>query len=293
MLIYREEIDGLRAIALLPVIFYHAGFTLLVPGGYVGVDIFFVISGYLITSLIDVEFKEETFSLIHFYERRCRRILPALYIVLLISSYFAYHWMSSNQLEEFGYSLISIVTFSSNIFFWWKDDNYFSRLNKFNPVVHTWSLAVEEQFYLIFPLLCYLFSKKQRSLIILLGFLALISFLLAQWGGYIQSISNLKFYMFLQHSLASFYMPIGRVWELLVGAFVAFYLRKSDLITYVLCLQNIFSYSSTYFLYDRKGQKSEEKETCIDIVHIEFVITLHFSVTLIDVMLKSFSNTQN
>ncbi len=234
MLNYREEIDGLRAVALLSVIFYHAGFILLFRGGYVGVDIFFVISGYLITSLIDVELEERTFSLIHFYERRCRRILPALYVISFISCYFAYHWMSPGQLEEFGYSLVSIATFSSNIYFWWKDDRYFSRLSELNPVVHTWSLAVEEQFYLVFPLLCYLLAKKWRYLIILLGFLALLSFFLAQWGGNIESISNITFYMFLQHSLASFYMPIGRVWELLVGAFVAFYLRSSDSVTYVL-----------------------------------------------------------
>ena len=236
MLIYRPEIDGLRAVALLPVIFYHAGFTLLFRGGYVGVDIFFVISGYLITSLIQVELKEDTFSLIHFYERRCRRILPALYVILSISCYFVYHWMTPRELNEFGYSLISITTFSSNIFFWWKDDRYFSRISELNPVVHTWSLAVEEQFYLIFPLMCCLLAKKQRYLIILLWFLALLSFFLAQWGGNIQTNSNAAFYMFLQHSLASFYMPIGRVWELLIGSFVAFYLRSSDPVRYVSCL---------------------------------------------------------
>lgn len=233
MLAYREEIDGLRALALLPVIFYHAGFKLLFRGGYVGVDMFFVISGYLIASLIDAELKEGTFSLIHFYERRCRRILPALYTISLISCYFAYHWMSPGQLKEFGYSVICITTFSSNIYFWWKDDGYFSRISELNPVVHTWSLAVEEQFYLIFPLLCYLLAKKQRYLISFLWFLALLSFFFAQWGGNIQTPSNTAFYMFLQHPLASFYMPIGRVWELLMGSFAAFYLRNNDATTYV------------------------------------------------------------
>jgi len=240
MLIYREEIDGLRAIALLSVIFHHAGFIPFFRGGYVGVDIFFVISGYLITSLIDIEVTNGTFSISHFYERRCRRILPALYIILFISCYFAYNWMSPGQLEEFGYSLISIVTFSSNIFFWWKDDKYFSRLNELNPVVHTWSLAVEEQFYLVFPLLYYLLAKKRRYLIIILGYLALLSFFLAQWGGNIQSSSRTAFYMFLQHSLASFYLPIGRAWELLIGTFVAFYLRNSGSVTYVLRFDGVY-----------------------------------------------------
>ncbi|UJR17763.1 hypothetical protein I4U23_004661 [Adineta vaga] len=249
MLIYRKEIDGLRALALLPVILYHAGLTLLVPGGYVGVDIFFVISGYLITSLIDMEFREGTFSLIRFYERRCRRILPALYIISCIICYFAYYWMSSGQLREFGYSLISIVTFSSNIFFWWKDDNYFSRLTELNPVVHTWSLAVEEQFYLVFPLLCYLFARKRRYLFTLLGLLALLSFCLAQWGGNIQSISNMTFYMFLQHSWASFYMPMGRMWELLLGAFVAFYLRYINFSKECVCgLQNHLTSGHNFML---------------------------------------------
>ncbi|CAF0784527.1 unnamed protein product [Adineta ricciae] len=209
MLVYRKEIDGLRAIAVLPVILYHAGYVNIVPGGYVGVDIFFVISGYLITSLIDMEIRQGTFSLIRFYERRCRRILPALYVISLVTCYFAYQRMSPGQLEDFGYSLISIITFSSNVFFWWKDDRYFSQLNELNPVVHTWSLAVEEQFYLVFPLLCLLFF-------------------LAQWGGNIQMISKRTFYMFFQHSWASFYMPIGRIWELLLGSFVAFYSRAND-----------------------------------------------------------------
>jgi peptidoglycan/LPS O-acetylase OafA/YrhL len=233
MLTHREEIDGLRAIALLPVIFYHAGFIFLVPGGYVGVDIFFVISGYLITSLIDAEMREGTFSLVHFYERRCRRILPALYVILFISCYFAYHCMSSGQLKDFGYSLMFVVTFSSNIFFWWKDDGYFSRLTEFNPLVHTWTLAVEEQFYLVSPLLCYLLAKRRHHLIILLGFVTLLSFFLAQWGGNIRSTSSTTFYMFLQHPWASSYMPIGRAWELLMGSFAAFYLIRRDSATYV------------------------------------------------------------
>jgi peptidoglycan/LPS O-acetylase OafA/YrhL len=233
MLIYRKEIDGLRALALLPVIFYHAGFLRLFPGGYVGVDVFFVISGYLITSLIDMELRDGTFSLLHFYERRCRRILPALYLILLTTCYFVAAEMSPSRLREFGYSLISIVTFSSNIFFWWKDDNYFSRLTEWNPVVHTWSLAVEEQFYLFFPLLCYFLGNRRHYLLMVLGCMALFSFSLAQWGGNMQRKSGAKFYMFLQHPWASFYMPLGRVWELLLGSFAAFYMKSDRSLTYV------------------------------------------------------------
>ncbi|UJR18412.1 hypothetical protein I4U23_005317 [Adineta vaga] len=238
MLIYRKEIDGLRALAILPVILYHAGFVLLVRGGYVGVDIFFVISGYLITSIVDVELSGGTFSLIGFYEKRCCRILPALYVILCITCSFAYQWMSPSKLREFGYSLIFIATFSSNIFFWWKDDNYFSHPTEFNPVIHTWSVAVAEQFYLLFPFLCYLFARKRRYLFVLLGYIALLSFYFAQWGGNIHSIPNMTFYMFLQHSWASFYMPIGRIWELLLGAFIFALIGISLIIASVLLLDN-------------------------------------------------------
>jgi len=117
MFIYREEIDGLRSIAVIPVILYHAGLRTYFSGGYAGVDIFFVISGYLITSVIENEFKENKFSIINFYERRCRRILPALFLILFSSSFFAYYSMLPEQLKEFGETLISVICFSSNIYF--------------------------------------------------------------------------------------------------------------------------------------------------------------------------------
>ncbi|CAF2837769.1 unnamed protein product [Rotaria sp. Silwood2] len=225
MSFYRNEIDGLRAVAVIPVVLYHTGCTSYFAGGYIGVDIFFVISGYLITSVIENEREEDKFSLVHFYERRCRRILPALFFILFISSIFAYHWMLPDQLKECGQTLISIVALSSNIFFWWKDDGYFTQLTELNPFIHTWSLAVEEQFYFVFPLICYFSGKKKHCLIILLIFLTLFSFFLAQWGGNFQSTSNHHFHMFSQHSWASFYLPIGRAWELLLGSFAAFYLK--------------------------------------------------------------------
>ncbi|CAM4984047.1 unnamed protein product [Rotaria socialis] len=233
MLLYREEIDGLRSLAIVPVILYHAGFTTFCAGGYVGVDIFFVISGYLITSLIETETNHGTFSLVCFYERRCRRILPALFTILFVTSFFAYYWMLPEQLKEFGQSLISVISISSNIFFWFKDDGYFSQLTELNPLVHTWSLAVEEQFYLIFPLLYYCFSNKRNFLITLLACLTVLSFFLAQWGGNLQSISDDRFQIFSQHTYASFYLPAGRVWELLIGAFAAFYLRDNNSVKYV------------------------------------------------------------
>ena len=236
MLVYREEIDGLRSIAVIPVILYHAGFRKYFSGGFVGVDIFFVISGYLITSVIEHECDEERFSLVNFYERRCRRILPALFFILFLSSFFAYYLMLPEQLEEYGQSLLAILLLSSNIYFWWKDDGYFSQLSELNPLVHTWSLAVEEQFYFIFPILCYLFSKRKTLFIILLIHLSILSLFLCQWGGNFQSMTIEQFQNFAQHRFASFYLPLGRIWELLLGAFLAFHLQSDTSTKYVFIL---------------------------------------------------------
>ena len=114
---YRAEIDGLRALAVLPVILFHAGFELF-SGGFVGVDVFFVISGYLITTIIISEIAEGKFSIINFYERRARRILPALFFVMLVCLPFAWFWLIPSDLKDFGQSLVAVSTFSSNILFW-------------------------------------------------------------------------------------------------------------------------------------------------------------------------------
>ena len=116
-MVYRKDIDGLRAVSVLSVIFFHAGFSLF-SGGFVGVDIFFVISGYLITTIILQEKLASEFSLVKFYERRARRILPALFLVLFVSLPFAWLWLSPADLKSFAQSLIAICTFSSNIFFY-------------------------------------------------------------------------------------------------------------------------------------------------------------------------------
>jgi peptidoglycan/LPS O-acetylase OafA/YrhL len=150
-MLYRKEIDGLRAIAVLPVIFFHAGFDWF-SGGFVGVDVFFVISGYLITSIIFSEIKTGQFSIIAFYERRCRRILPALFFVILVCLSFAWLWMLPNTLLDFSKSLISVMLYVSNLYFR-NDTGYFANVAEEKPLLHTWSLSVEEQYYLFFPLL--------------------------------------------------------------------------------------------------------------------------------------------
>lgn len=178
---YRPEIDGLRAIAVLPVILYHAG----VPGfsgGFVGVDVFFVISGYLITSIILDEYENGGFSFVGFYERRARRILPPLFLVCLACIPFAIYSLSPRDLEEFARSLLSVCGFVSNFFFW-SQSGYFDGPTELKPLVHTWSLAVEEQFYLVFPIALFLLLKLgRRHAIALFVATAVLSFALAVWG---------------------------------------------------------------------------------------------------------------
>ena len=150
---YRAEIDGLRALAVIPVILFHADIELF-SGGYVGVDVFFAISGYLITSIILEDIQKKNFSISNFYERRARRILPALYFVMFACIPFAWLWIYPSQMIDFSNSLIAVTLFVSNILFW-KETGYFAAAAEEKPLLHTWSLAVEEQYYLIFPIFYY------------------------------------------------------------------------------------------------------------------------------------------
>ena len=171
---YRNEIDGLRAVAVVPVILFHAGLAGF-SGGYVGVDVFFVISGYLITGLIIAEKEAGTFSLVRFYERRARRILPALFTVVLACLPAAWLFMLPYQLAAFARSVVAVTLFSSNFTFWW-EIGYFGEINETKPLLHTWSLSVEEQYYLVFPLCCILFWRLgRRGLFALLLGVAVVS----------------------------------------------------------------------------------------------------------------------
>ncbi len=210
---YRREIDGLRALAVVPVILYHAGLQGF-GGGYVGVDIFFVISGYLITSILISEMQKGTFSLIGFYERRARRILPALFLVLLVCLPFAWFWLQPLALQNFSESLVAVILFISNIFFW-KHGGYFDIESELNPLLHTWSLAVEEQYYVLFPLflmLAWRLGKRWIVGLLLLGALASL---------------GLAYKDSLNFSTTSFYLLPGRAWELAIGALTAFYLSSN------------------------------------------------------------------
>ena len=159
---YRAEVDGLRAVAVIPVILFHAGFGYF-SGGFIGVDIFFVISGYLITTIILTEKEQGTFSLINFYERRARRILPALFLVILVSLPFAWIWLLPSDMKDFSQSLVAVSTFMSNILFW-RETGYWGAENELKPLLHTWSLAVEEQYYLLFPLFLLLMWKFRKNI---------------------------------------------------------------------------------------------------------------------------------
>jgi peptidoglycan/LPS O-acetylase OafA/YrhL len=208
---YRAEIDGLRALAVLPVILFHAGFELF-SGGFVGVDVFFVISGYLITTIIISEMAEGKFSIVNFYERRARRILPALFFVMLMCLPFAWMWLTPNDLKDFGQSLVAVSTFSSNILFW-RESGYFDTAAELKPLLHTWSLAVEEQYYILFPIfLMFTWRLGLKWILILLSMVFLVSLGIAQWGAY-------------NSPSAAFFLLPARGWELLVGVFVAFYLK--------------------------------------------------------------------
>ena len=132
---YRREIDGLRALAVLPVILFHAGFETF-SGGFVGVDVFFVISGYLITSIIFAELEQSKFSIVNFYERRARRILPALFLVMLVCIPFAWFWLLPSDFKDFSQSLIAVAAISSNILFW-RESGYFDTSAEFKPLLHT------------------------------------------------------------------------------------------------------------------------------------------------------------
>lgn len=204
---YRPEIDGLRALAIVPVIFFHAGFDQF-SGGFVGVDIFFVISGFLITSILVSEMDEKRFSIVHFYERRARRILPALFFVAAMCIPFAWVLLPPSEMKRFSDSLVSVATFSSNFLFW-RQSGYFDTANELKPLIHTWSLAVEEQFYILFPVfLLLIYSVGKRAVTWILIALFGLSF------GLSQAIVAAK-------PSAAFFLLPTRGWELLLGAFCA------------------------------------------------------------------------
>lgn len=202
---YRSDIDGLRAFAVIAVILYHAEFSW-ISGGFIGVDIFFVISGYLITNIIKREFETNNFQLVDFYQRRIRRILPALCVVLFVTTPVYLLISIPQERVDFAFSVVAALGFYSNIFFY-SSTGYFQLATESMPLVHTWSLAIEEQYYLLFPLVFVFLLKRGLTLPGLLV-IFVISFLAANYF----SVKSPSF---------NFYSPLSRAFELILGASLA------------------------------------------------------------------------
>jgi len=200
---YRSDIDGLRAIAVLAVVLFHARLSF-VTGGYVGVDVFFVISGFLITTIL-----LEDQSIVRFYQRRARRILPALFALIVGVLLAGLIILLPHDLAMLGKSSAAALLFGSNIWFW-RQSGYFATETELWPLLHTWSLGVEEQFYIVFPLIVFLFRRWPRPrLAVLFAVLALLS------------LGSAVFLMDYRKPVMAFYLAPMRGWELLVGAILA------------------------------------------------------------------------
>jgi len=214
-LTYRPEIDGLRAIAILLVIFYHAELTIfednIFQSGFIGVDIFFVISGYLITSIILKELLvSNKFSFGYFYERRARRLLPALFFVMLLTFPLAWLYLLPGDFLDYSKSILYSIGFSSNFYFHFSGLEYGATDSLYKPFLHTWSLSVEEQYYIIFPILLILcFKFLKNYILIILTIFLILSLLVAEWGS--KSFPS-----------ATFYFLHSRMWELLAGSILAY-----------------------------------------------------------------------
>lgn len=234
---YRAEIDGLRALAVLPVILFHAGFELF-SGGFVGVDVFFVISGYLITTILIQELDNKRFSIVSFYERRARRILPALFFIMLVCIPFAWLWMLPSQMKDFSESLLAVSLFSSNILFW-LESGYFEAATEEKPLLHTWSLAVEEQYYLLFPVfLIFAWRFGKNKALWMIVFMAAISLLISEWW-------------WRDKVNANFYLAPTRAWELLAGSIAAFIVQMQGVKkNNALALLGLVAIVFSIFFYD-------------------------------------------
>ncbi len=231
---YRPEIDSLRAISVLGVIIYHSKIyflgELFFQGGYYGVDIFFVISGYLITSIIYEDLSKNNFSLKKFYVKRCRRIFPALIFTIFISLLLSWYSIMPVSFIDYAKSIIYSLTFISNYYFYFSGLEYGAVSGLLKPLLHTWSLAIEEQFYIIFPLLFILgFKIFRKNLIFYFTIILFVSFMTALY------YSNFAPYF-------NFYFIGSRAWELLIGSLLFLLSHKSSL-----RIKTIYSNLFTFF----------------------------------------------
>ncbi len=205
---YRPDIDGLRALAVVPVVLYHNGLGF--PGGYVGVDVFFVISGYLITKIIYTLVTEGKFSFVEFYDRRIRRLFPALFVMLLAVAAWSIFYLIWLDLSDFGASLAAATAYVSNFYFYYDTSGYFQEDVRTMPLLHTWSLAVEEQFYIVMPFAIFALASgmSRRWHVPVIAAVSVASFLLCVW-------------LTAHNPDAAFYLLPARAWELGLGGFLA------------------------------------------------------------------------
>jgi len=204
---YRSDIDGLRALAIIPVVLFHAGVKIF-SGGYIGVDIFFVISGYVIALGLLEDLKNGDFSFLKFYAKRIRRIFPALFTTIAVTSVFAWHFMLLSHLVAYSESVAAAATFTSNILFW-NTTSYFAPDALTRPLLHTWTLSVEGQYYILIPMCMWFIWRHLKGRLALVLGVAIIASL------------ALSIYVTVADPIANYLLLPTRAWELLIGAFLA------------------------------------------------------------------------
>lgn len=272
---YRPEIDGLRCVAVLAVVLHHAKLPV-IAGGFLGVDVFFVISGFLITRIILDELSSGTFSILRFYERRVRRIAPALLFVLIVCVPFSWKLMVPFQYFEFSQSILPTLLFASNIFFW-KNSDYFDASAEHKPLLHTWSLAVEEQFYLVFPIMILLLLPLGRlRLFGLIAFLTALSLAAAELAPE-------------KYRTAAFFLLPTRAWELGIGCLLAFYPRLGDGLSLpakqLLATIGLAAICASFFLIDHQ-MRLPGLISCVPVLGTALVISCASSDTFIGKILS-------
>lgn len=283
MINYRKEIDGLRAIAVISVILHHTNFVFSdknwFVGGFIGVDIFFVISGYLITKIILKELSDTaSFNFHNFYERRARRILPMLFTVILVSIPFAWQILFHSNLIEYCKSILSSIFFSSNFFFYFVTTEYAAESSLLKPFLHTWSLGIEEQFYIIFPIVLFLIFKFFKNYMLIL-----ILLMICLGIQFSEVVGN-------KNAELNFYLPTSRFWELLVGSLLAYLEINNKIIrnrfTQFLPIIGIFLIFFSIIFFNFKNPHPGYL-TLIPIIGTALVITYASSKDFVGVILSS------
>jgi len=227
---YRPDIDGLRALAIIFVVIYHA-FPTLSPGGFIGVDVFFVISGFLISRIIYTQLDAGCFSFIQFYIRRIKRIFPALFLVLTFCFVFGWFNLLADEFQQLGKHIVGGAGFVSNLILW-NESGYFDKASETKPLLHLWSLGVEEQFYFIWPIILWV-AWKIKIHFLLLGFSI----------GFLSFCANVYEVQYGQNFSSAFYLPMNRFWELMAGAILAYLLLNKRFILQKLSVYRFFNFA--------------------------------------------------